>query len=108
MIKYFFLLFIIISSNCVSAHCPALYNLEKICFLLDENVLYLYSQKGEHSGPYLDLKMGTLAKVKSNGKVIPFSKIARGVYRLETKEGIKAAELEIQSGKKTETLKILQ
>ncbi len=90
-----------IFTTTVSAHCPALYPREKICFMLDQNILYVYDKKFEHNGPYKDLVAG-MKIMDTKGEIIKYERSARGIYKLRTTAIIKQMSLELkdQSGVK--------
>lgn len=76
------------------AHCPAHGKTEKVCVMFDENTVYIYDEKLEHNGPYKDLK-GTLKITDTAGKTLVTKKLARGVYKIESKEIIKTIIVEL-------------
>lgn len=76
-----------------SAHCPGSYKPEKVCLMLDQNVIFVYDEKKEHNGPYKDLVASTLESVKSEGVEVKFSKVARGVYRIEYAKPLNTVDL---------------
>ena len=88
------------------AHCPSHFKPENICFMLDQNIIYIYDRKGEHNGPYQDLKESTILSIKAEGKQLKFSHLARGLYKIDSIKQITNLELEIQNSKKTFIQKI--
>ena len=64
------------------AHCPAALKSEKVCFMLDSNLLYVYDHKLEHNGPYKDLVAPVVFK-NEKGEILKSTKAARGIYKLE-------------------------
>jgi hypothetical protein len=68
--------------------------------MLDQNVIFVYDQKEKHSGPYKDFKESSFESIKSNGQSLKFSKIARGVYRIESAQPLKTIDIEILNAKK--------
>jgi hypothetical protein len=90
-------------SSIVEAHCPSFFKEEKVCFMLEKNLLYVYDHKLEHNGPYKDFAAAELKSLDDGkGAALTFSKIARGIYKinsLETQKMINANFL-IHSKKK--------
>ena len=105
MLKQVIAIFIFTASVNASAHCPATFKPEQVCLMLDQNVLYIYDHKAEHNGPYKDLK-SSLLSIKVDGKVVTFSRAARGVFKIESKSKLKAIDLEILNGKEKVNLKV--
>lgn len=95
-----FALSLLVSSAIASAHCPTHFKPEKVCLMLDQNVLYIYGEKSEHSGPYQDFKNTTLESIKADGAILNFTKAARGVYKIEEKKRFTKIELDLMSDKK--------
>ncbi|MFA6236007.1 MAG: hypothetical protein WC635_01665 [Bacteriovorax sp.] len=88
----------VIASSHAGAHCPAPYKTEKACFMLEQNVIYVYDEKVKHEGPYKDLT-GTLESVNSDGADLKFSRIARGVYKIDHPAMVKTVELTLAETK---------
>ena len=65
------------------AHCPASLKAEKVCFMLESNLVYVYDHKLEHNGPYKDLVAPVVFK-NEKGEDLKTSKAARGIYKLES------------------------
>ena len=59
MVKQFIIILLITASVSANAHCPSHFKPENVCFMLDQNIIYIYDSKGEHNGPYQDLKEKT-------------------------------------------------
>lgn len=79
-----FALFLMTLSQ-AKAHCPATLKEEKLCFMLDQNLLYAYDSKLEHNGPYKDFEKATLVGIKNKqGSPLKFSKVARGIYKIDS------------------------
>lgn len=97
---------LLLGATAASAHCPAHFKEEKVCFMLDQNVIYVYDEKKPHSGPYQDFKASSLESIKSEGAVYKFQKAARGVYKIEGTKILKNVELELMSDKKKVNLKL--
>lgn len=90
---------LLVSSLTVGAHCPQGFKPEKVCLMLDENVIFIYDEKLEHNGPYKDLATSSIDTIKSEGAELKFSRVARGVYRIEDKRPLKSLELVMVHGK---------
>jgi hypothetical protein len=78
-----------IFSTSLFAHCPALFKVESVCFMLAENTIYIYDQKFEHNGPYKDLKTKGMIFKDSKDVTLLYKKIAAGVYKLDKPENVK-------------------
>jgi len=94
-------------STTLYAHCPTHFKTEKVCLMLDSNLLYIYSDKKTHDGPYQNLKISSLESFTSNGKNLKFSKTAQGVYKIETTEKLKMVEVEFLTNKVKEKLSVI-
>lgn len=106
-LKLFTLILFGLKSSLGYAHCPANFTGDKVCFMLDTNLLYIYDHKLEHNGPYKDLKMGLLMSIKDkNESDLVFKKIARGIYKIESKTDLKSVELTIVANKKTHKITV--
>ncbi len=89
------------------AHCPALYSEEKVCLMLDGNLLYFYDHKLEHNGPYKDLSQGSIERILNSKKEeLRFSKMARGIYKIDSKENLASLEVEIKNKKITQKITV--
>ena len=97
---------VLLVSISANAHCPVSFKAENACFMLSENVIYVYDHKAEHNGPYKDFKDSTLSNVKYEGNPIKFNRVARGVYRLDFNKSLKVIEIEITNAKKKAVLKL--
>jgi hypothetical protein len=80
-----------------NAHCPTTLKSEKACLMLDQNNLFIYNENREHDGPYTDLLSTVIESVQSEGRELKFSKIARGVYRIESSKTLKSVELVLKN-----------
>lgn len=98
-------LFLVTSASAL-AHCPTPFKPENVCLMLDQNVIFVYDHKLEHDGPYKDFKESSIATVKVKGTPVKFSRVARGVYRIESAQVLNAIEIEMINGKKKATLKL--
>ena len=89
------------------AHCPASYKEEKVCFMLDKNMLYIWDHKFEHNGPYKDFDKADLTGIKSAaGSDLPYKKVARGIYKIESTDMQKSVTLVATLNKKKTEIKI--
>lgn len=89
----------LLSSLALEAHCPQGFKPEKVCLMLDQNVIFIYDEKLEHNGPYKDLASSSIESIKSEGAELKFARVARGVYRIEDKRPLKLLELVMVNGK---------
>lgn len=105
MIKKYFAIFAFIASSQAGAHCPALYKIETACFMLEQNVIYIYDEKIKHSGPYKDLA-AILESVKSEGADLKFSRIARGVFKIDHPTMVKSVDMILAESKAKNAKKI--
>ena len=103
--KIVLLLFFSISFK-TFAHCPTSFKPENACFYLDQNIIYVYDHKFEHNGPYKDLKESSLESIRTDGKVIKFSRIARGVFKIDSAITLKTVDIDILNAKKKIALKL--
>jgi len=101
MITRLITILLIAASATANAHCPSHFRPENICFMLDQNIIYIYDKKADHNGPYQDLKESTIFSIKAEGKPLKFSHLARGLYKIDSIKQITNLELEIQNSKKT-------
>ena len=99
------LTFILSTLSLANAHCPTMLKAEKTCFMLDQNVLYLYDHKAEHNGPYKDLKTSKIESIKSVGKDIKFEHPSRGIYKLFG-SNLTKVDIEIVTAGKKEILQV--
>jgi hypothetical protein len=89
------------------AHCPATLKEERVCFMLEKNLLYTYDSKLEHNGPYKDLEKASLLEVKdSNNGQLKFSRIARGVFKIDSPQTQKSIIAVFLNGKNKKEVKI--
>lgn len=89
------------------AHCPSSFKDQDgtVCFMLEDNLIYIYSSKLEHSGPYKDLSDKSTIQFKTlQGTKLESNKIARGIYKIISKEKFKELNLEITLNNKTKTI----
>lgn len=84
----------LVSPFAAFAHCPAHAKTEKVCLMLDENMVYIWDEKLEHNGPYKDVK-ATLKFTDAAGKAFVTKKLAKGVYKIESKETLKSIVVEV-------------
>lgn len=96
---------LLLSSLALEAHCPQGFKPEKVCLMLDQNVIYIYDEKLEHNGPYKDLASSSIETIKSEGAELKFARVARGIYRIEDKKPLKSLELVMINGKGKEKVK---
>ncbi|MBC7537555.1 MAG: hypothetical protein H7281_01945 [Bacteriovorax sp.] len=89
-----------------NAHCPFSFKPEKVCFMLDQNILYIWDQKFEHNGPYKDLVASEISSIKNKDKVLFYSKIARGVYKIVNETPLALVEIEIKGKNTKNVLKV--
>lgn len=105
--KYITTLAALLLSTQAFAHCPSAYKAEKVCFMLDQNLLYIYDNKLEHNGPYKDFEKAELLAIKSDKNApLTYKKMARGIYKIEAAEIFKSIKIEVSSNKKKEEIKI--
>ncbi|MDO9181976.1 MAG: hypothetical protein Q7U04_06190 [Bacteriovorax sp.] len=108
MPKKLILLAIFMTSLSAGAHCPASFAPEKLCLMLDHNIIYIYDHKAEHNGPYKDFVSSKLLGGKSKQSSLNISRIAKGVYKIESAEILKSVELEVENAKKKTVIKLLE
>lgn len=96
------------TTTLAKAHCPASEPSEKVCFMLEKNLLYIYDHKFEHNGPYKDFEHTEVLGLKSpKGETLVYKKIARGIYKIESPEIFKQVTLEVSlKDKKKKEIKI--
>ncbi len=102
----FLLSLVLVYSISSLAHCPNNFKYEHVCFMLDQNLLYIYDHKGEHNGPYKDLSKYKITNMTFNGNQLSFKRIARGVFKLENKENLKKIEVEMSNDKMKTVLNV--
>lgn len=86
---YFYLSLVILTSFALEAHCPAVLKEEKVCFMLEKNILYIYDSKLEHDGPYKDLVQASLIEIKDeNNSSLQYKKLARGIMQINATKKI--------------------
>ncbi len=74
-----------LSSLTAIAHCPATLKEERVCFMLEKNLLYTYDSKLEHNGPYKDLEKASLVELKDkDGQSLKYSKVSRGILKIQS------------------------
>ncbi len=100
MIKISYILLFALLSNNVLAHCPSSFKPENVCLMLSENVIYIYDHKLEHNGPYKDLNKSSLSDIKSDGQSYKFSRLARGVYKIDSDKFLKKVLVELTNENK--------
>ncbi len=96
---------LLISTMKAEAHCPTPFKFEKVCFMLDQNVILIYSEDKEHNGPYTDLVQSTIESIKKDGIPLKFSRVARGAYRIDSSKVLKSIELIVTSGSGKNSIK---
>lgn len=97
----------LLTTSVAFAHCPSAFKEEKICLMLDDNMLYIYDQKLEHNGPYKDLEKASVVGIKTlEGKNLEFKKLARGIYKFEAPTKIKNVVLEVTLDKKKKEIQV--
>ena len=106
MTKKLIAFLLILFSASAGAHCPTHFQPENICLMLDQNIIYIYDQKGEHNGPYQDLKASSLESVKADGLTLKFSHADRGIYKIDSAVVLKSVNLEVMNAKKKIALKL--
>ncbi len=75
----------VIAPSLCYAHCPSSFKEEKVCLMLDDNMLYIYDSKLEHNGPYKDFNKAQVEFIKTlDNKNLEFKKIARGIYKFQS------------------------
>lgn len=95
------------TSSLAFAHCPSPFKEEKVCLMLDDNMLYIYDQKLEHNGPYKDLEKAEVVAIKTtDGKKLDYKKLARGIYKFQAPEKYKTVVLEVMLDKKKKEIKV--
>lgn len=105
--KFAVALLAFLSTHLAYAHCPSSFKEEKVCFMLEKNLLYIYDQKMEHNGPYKDFEKAELVAIKSTkNDILTFKKVARGIYQIESADVIKAIKVEVSHNKKKEEIKV--
>ncbi len=95
----------VIWQSAVFAHCPVLYQSEKVCFMFDQNTLYVYDSKNEHNGPYKDL----VAEIKfqdEQGQLLKHNRVASGIYKLSATNTVKKMILELKNHSKIQKISI--
>jgi hypothetical protein len=94
-------------SLAAKAHCPATLQEERVCFMLEKNLLYTYDSKLEHNGPYKDLEKASLVELKDqDGKSLKYSKIARGILKIESSINHPSVTAVFLTGKMKKEVKI--
>lgn len=91
--NFLLLIYLITFSTLANAHCPAHEKSEKVCFMLDENKVFVWDDKVEHSGPYKDTK-NILKFSNEKGNSLLSKKIARGIYQIESATNLKTIFVE--------------
>ena len=90
----------------VFAHCPTNFKPENVCLYLDQNIIYVYDHKFEHNGPYKDFLESYINSLKVDGKLVKFSRIARGVYKIDSIVNLKTVDIDMLNAKKKVLLKL--
>lgn len=106
MIKKSIILLLLSASLTVGAHCPASFKPENVCLMLDQNIIFIYDQKGEHNGPYKDFAKSSIESIKSKGTPVKFSHTSRGVYKIDSTQALKSVDIEILNANKKIPLKL--
>jgi hypothetical protein len=106
--KKFLILCILFSGQKALAHCPGHFSAESVCFMLDQNLVYVYHQKFEHNGPYQDLKDNKISAFKSHGKSLEYTKKARGIYEIKSDKKLVEIEIELTKDKNKTVLTLKQ
>lgn len=76
---------------------------------LDKNMLFIYDHKFEHNGPYKDLeKADVIALKNSKGEDLPFKKVARGIFKVESTDVQKTVTVVLTKDKNKSELKVSQ
>lgn len=106
MFKFILTLLLLGNSLSALAHCPINFKPEKVCLMLDQNVIFVYDEKIPHTGPYKDFAESSILAVKTEGKEVKFSRVSRGIYRIEYAQMLKTVDLMMVNGKKKEKSKL--
>ena len=102
-----FLINLLLISNAL-AHCPGHFAPEKVCFMLDQNLIYIYNEKFEHNGPYQDLKTYQVSHLKNADKKLEVTKKARGIFEIKSDKKLTEIEIELVKEKNRTVLKLKQ
>ena len=107
ILKFITLLVLLSFTGLVFAHCPAAYKEEKVCFMLDKNVIYIYDHKLEHNGPYKDFEKASISSIKTlKGEKLEYKKLARGIYKIESPADQRNLILELMINKNKKEIKL--
>ncbi|MBC7713194.1 MAG: hypothetical protein H7177_07640 [Rhizobacter sp.] len=91
------------------AHCPSTFKEEKVCMMLDKNMVFIYDHDVEHNGPYKDFVKADLTALKNEkGVALPFKKVARGIYKVDTTEPQTSLTAVVALDKKKTDIKLTQ
>jgi hypothetical protein len=105
-----FLVVILLSLQSVAfAHCPSTFKEENVCLMLDKNLVFIYDHNFEHNGPYKDLAKSEFTALKdAKGAIVPFKKVARGIYKVDATEIQKSLTAVLLFEKKKIEIKLTQ
>lgn len=102
------LLICLTTSTLAYAHCPSAFKEEKVCLMLDDNMLYIYDEKLEHNGPYKDFSKARVESIKTlDKKNLEFKKLARGIYKFQSATKEKSIVLEVSLDKKKKEIQVV-
>lgn len=91
-----------------NSHCPLKIPNEKMCGMREENLLYFWSDKFEHNGPYQDFKLGKILNIFENNQLVTFKKVANGILKINTSLKSSKIEIQYQVDNPTKTIKRFQ
>jgi len=95
------------TSSLAYAHCPSALKEEKVCLMLDDNMLYIYDEKLEHNGPYKDFLKAQVESIKTlDNKKLEFKKLARGIYKFQSAVKEKNVVIEVSIDKKKKEIQV--
>lgn len=96
------------TSSLAYAHCPSAFKEEKVCLMLDDNMLYIYDEKLEHNGPYKDFLKAHIESIKTmDNKKLEFKKLARGIYKFQSTAKEKNIVVEVSIDKKKKEIQVV-
>lgn len=91
------------------AHCPASFKEENVCMMLKKNTVYIYGHDFDHNGPYKDFAKAEMTALQNEkGQALPFKKLARGIYKLDTAEAQISLTAVVSLDKKKSEIKLKQ
>lgn len=74
--------------------------------MLDDNLVYVYDNKLEHNGPYKDFTKSQVLGFKSaKGEKLDYSKIARGIYKINSTKQ-ESVLIQVSLNKKIQEIKV--